>query len=347
LQQQIEQQVLLDLIPAMVWYKDSHNRILRANRRAADSIKKTVTEIEGRLTDEFYPEEAERYHQDDLEVIVSGRPKLGIIEPYQTGDGEKRWVQTDKVPYLDPQGKVLGVLVFAQDITDRKQTEEALRESADCLRVVMESASNGIIIADAGGKILSANTQVEAQFGYERGELLGHAVERLMPARLRPPGSDRAGVFLIGPDDRSVSPVCECVGLRKDGTEFPFTMTALSVADGERNPYGSGHPPGTRDRMNLRLVLTVGALCFIALLLVIGIRTAIRWLKIHYPQRANAVLSGVSLFLAGVGVLIAVEMKDRPAFRPNDLLTLQEPVVARTIVSDRESRSMTCVVDRP
>ena len=40
LQQQIEQQVLLDLIPAMVWYKDPHNRILRANRRAAESINK-------------------------------------------------------------------------------------------------------------------------------------------------------------------------------------------------------------------------------------------------------------------------------------------------------------------
>ncbi|HNI67883.1 MAG TPA: PAS domain S-box protein, partial [Nitrospira sp.] len=47
LQQQIEQQVLLDLIPAMVWYKDSHNRILRANRRAAESLHKTVAEIEG------------------------------------------------------------------------------------------------------------------------------------------------------------------------------------------------------------------------------------------------------------------------------------------------------------
>ena len=47
LQQQIEQQVLLSLIPAMVWYKDSHNRILRANRRAAESLRKTVAEIEG------------------------------------------------------------------------------------------------------------------------------------------------------------------------------------------------------------------------------------------------------------------------------------------------------------
>ena len=97
--------------------------------------------------------------------------------------------------------------------------------------------------------------------------------------------------------------------------------------------------------MNFRLVLTVVALGFIVLLLVIGIRTAVRWLKIHYPQRANAVLFGVCLLLAGAGVLIAIEMKDQPTFRPNDLLTLQEPVVARTIVSDRESRSITCVVD--
>ena len=152
-----------------------------------------------------------------------------IRDSYQTGDGEKRWVQTDKVPYLDPQGNVLGVLVFAQDITDRKRTEEALRESADCLRLVMESASNGIVIADAGGKILSANTHFEVQFGYERGELLGQPVERLIPARLRPQSTDRSAVFLVDPKDRPVSDARQCVGLRKDGTEFPFTMTLIPL----------------------------------------------------------------------------------------------------------------------
>ena len=48
-------------------------------------------------------------------------PKLGIVELYQTSSGEKRWVKTDKVPYRDPQENVIGVLVFAQDITERKQ----------------------------------------------------------------------------------------------------------------------------------------------------------------------------------------------------------------------------------
>jgi len=71
-----------------------------------------VAEVEGQLTSDLYPEEAEQYYQDDLSVIASGRPKLGIVELYQMASGEKRWVQTDKVPYRDPQGNVIGVLVL-------------------------------------------------------------------------------------------------------------------------------------------------------------------------------------------------------------------------------------------
>ena len=209
LQQQIEQQVLLDLIPAMVWYKDSHNRILRANRRAAESLHKTVSEIEGHATDEFYPEEAERYHQDDLEVIVSGRAKLGIVEPYRTGSGEKRWVQTDKVPYLDTRGTVVGVLVFAQDITERKQQEAASQDREDLLRLVMESATNSLVVADAEGKIKMANRHAEQQFGYEAGELPG---QRLMQLFCDPLCDTLA----------MTAPGLEAgMGRRKDGTEFP------------------------------------------------------------------------------------------------------------------------------
>jgi PAS domain S-box-containing protein len=126
-QQQIEQQALLDLIPAMVWYKDRHNRIIRTNRLAAESIHKTIAQVEGRLTRDLYPDEAEKYYQDDVDVIQSGQSKLGIVELYQTPSGGKRWVQTDKVPYRDPAGNIIGVLVFAQDITERRKAEEALQ----------------------------------------------------------------------------------------------------------------------------------------------------------------------------------------------------------------------------
>jgi|GEM_PF-3081457 len=122
--EQPEEQALLDGIPDMVWYKDRHNRIVRTNVKAAQSIGRRVAEVEGQSTYDLYPAEAEKYHQDDLEVITSGRPKRGIVELYQMGSGEKRWIQTDKVPYRDAQGTIIGVLVFARDITNRMKTVE-------------------------------------------------------------------------------------------------------------------------------------------------------------------------------------------------------------------------------
>ena len=172
LKQQIEQQVLLDLIPAMVWYKDTQNRILRANRQAAESIHKTVGDLEGKSTYDLYPEEAEKYHQDDLAVIASGGPKLGIVELYETSPGHKRWVQTDKVPYRDAQGNIIGVLVFAQDITDRLQAEAALQESEHQYRLLMEEASDAIVAVDMNGYFRLVNAKACELFGCTRPELL-------------------------------------------------------------------------------------------------------------------------------------------------------------------------------
>ena len=183
LQQQIEQQVLLDLIPAMVWYKNSQNRILRANRRAAESINKTVGEVEGKSTYDLYPEEAEKYHQDDLAVIASGQPALGIVELYEIAPGHKRWVQTDKVPYRDAQGNVIGVLVFAQDITERRQAEAALQESERQYRLLMEEASDAIVAVDMDGYFKMVNAKACELFGYTREELLQlHVRETYVPA---------------------------------------------------------------------------------------------------------------------------------------------------------------------
>jgi PAS domain S-box-containing protein len=183
LQQQIEQQVLLDLIPAMVWYKDSQNRILRANQHAAASINKSVAEVEGKSTYDLYPEEAEKYHQDDLAVIASGQPKLGIVEQYEIAPGQKRWVQTDKVPYRDAQGNIIGVLVFAQDITERRQAEAALQESERQYRLLMEEASDAIVAVDMEGYFRLVNAKACELIGYTREELLHlHVRETYIPA---------------------------------------------------------------------------------------------------------------------------------------------------------------------
>ena len=96
----------------------------------------------------MYPEEqAEAYWRDDKEVMASGKAKTGIIEPMETSQGT-RLVQTSKIPYVDEQGAVAGVIGFALDITEQKQAEEALNKSERIYRAIGESLDYGIWICD-------------------------------------------------------------------------------------------------------------------------------------------------------------------------------------------------------
>ena len=148
-----ELRVILDTMPAMVWYKDRDNRILRANRSAAKTVGLTPTAIEGRSTYDLFPDHAERYHRDDLDVIRSGAPKLGIIEKLLNADGDDRWVRTDKIPYRDAHGEIIGVIVFAIDITDQKNAEAALAHARDQLEQRVQERTQAL--AEAIGSLRS------------------------------------------------------------------------------------------------------------------------------------------------------------------------------------------------
>jgi PAS domain S-box-containing protein len=127
-QQQTELRVLIDLMPALIMFKDTENRILRINRRGAEAEGLRVDEIEGRSALEIYPDTAAEGHLADLEVIRSGRPQLGFVQKIRTRLGQEMWVQRDRVPYSDASGKVIGIVLMAQDVTGRKRDQEALQE---------------------------------------------------------------------------------------------------------------------------------------------------------------------------------------------------------------------------
>ena len=121
--QKNEYEIIFNSAPAFIIYKDLQNNILRANKAVADSLDLTTDEIEGKHSKELYPDHYEKYFSDDLEVMESGNPKLGIVEPYPMKSGEMKWVQTNKVPYRDKNGNTLGILLFAVDITKQKKAE--------------------------------------------------------------------------------------------------------------------------------------------------------------------------------------------------------------------------------
>jgi PAS domain S-box-containing protein len=134
-ERQREQQVIFDSVPAFIIYKDTQNRILRLNEAAAAALGGTSATIEGKRTEDILPAEvAAQLFADDLKVIRSGQPQLGIIESHPTAEGRAHWFRTDKVPFRDDVGQVVGVVVFSVDITERKVVETALKESEEKLK---------------------------------------------------------------------------------------------------------------------------------------------------------------------------------------------------------------------
>jgi len=124
-------QIIFDSVPAWIFYKDKDNRLLRVNRAFADIMGIPREELEGKSIFDLYPrEQAEAYWKDDQDVIASGKPKTSIIEPTQI-KGDERWVQTDKIPYRDAQGKIIGVIGFSMEITERRRAEEAIRRNEE------------------------------------------------------------------------------------------------------------------------------------------------------------------------------------------------------------------------
>jgi len=135
-----ELQMILDSVPALIFYKDTEGRIIRANKALADSLRMPIKDIIGKTTEELFPEEqAEKMRKDDKEVIVSGEPKMGIIESYDTPEGV-RWAITDKIPYINKEGKVTGVIGLAKDITVQRKSEQELQQTHQRLKKTTDAA---------------------------------------------------------------------------------------------------------------------------------------------------------------------------------------------------------------
>jgi len=168
--QKEEQQVILDSVPAWIFYKDKENRFLRVNEAFCKVMGLPKEQLEGKTLWDFYPkDQADAYWKDDLEVINSGQPKRNIIEPLTLSD-RALWVQTDKILYRDASGNIAGIIGFTLDITERKQAEEALRASRNLLQSIVENVPIRVFWKDTELRYLGCNTAFARDAGMSRSE---------------------------------------------------------------------------------------------------------------------------------------------------------------------------------
>lgn len=130
---------------------------------------------------------------------------------------------------LNPIETADGMMVLAAvvDITERKKAEERVA-------LAVEAAPNGMIMIDQIGGITLVNSKTEEMFGYQRHELIGQAIELLIPHRFRGEHPNNRSMFFTELNTRPMGANRNLFALRKDGSEFPVEigLNPIETADG-------------------------------------------------------------------------------------------------------------------
>ena len=183
----------------------------------------SAQEAEGKKWMEFvhpdYLDKMVEYHQKRLQDPESVPNRYETVFINKNGEEMTMYINVTELPGTD------NWLASAVDITDLKKTEEKLEKNVLRFRALAENALEGIITTGAHGEILYFNKSLEEMFGYFKDELKNSDITMLMPERFHERFQANLKKFRATGEHRLAGRTIETIGLKKDGTEFPFEMS--------------------------------------------------------------------------------------------------------------------------
>lgn len=172
----------------------------------------------------------------DEESICAEALQLGVAvheSVRRRKDGSLVHVNVSTRAVFGEGGPLAYFLSSLKDVTQLKVLRDAKLVEAR-FRDLLESTPDAIVMVNATGRIVLVNSQAERVFGYPRGQLLGQAIEVLLPQRYRSAHLGHRSGFFVQPRTRTMGAGLELHGVRSDGSEFPveISLSPLETEEG-------------------------------------------------------------------------------------------------------------------
>lgn len=219
----------LEVAGVMVIVLNRRGQVELINRKGCEVLGYREDEIIGKdWFSEFIPERMKSEVKLVFTMLVSGSSEAAEAEGYYEnpvvtrGGGERTVLWHNSV--LKEDGRVIGILSSGEDITERKLTEKALKESEARYRLVHNTAFDGIIIANSQDRIIDCNDSAARIFGYARGEIIGMPVSTIVPEKYREAHRKGLKRFLETGESKVQGQIVELEGIKKSGEIFPLEL---------------------------------------------------------------------------------------------------------------------------
>ncbi|PMP85099.1 MAG: hypothetical protein C0174_05455 [Thermodesulfobium narugense] len=183
---------VIDLVPDMVWLKDSQKRYLLANKAICNKLlhAKNTNEPVGK-TDLYFAQRIRAQKPDDpnfhtfgelcmdSDSVVLATKKRGRFEEYGNVAGKYLHLDVIKVPRKNEKGEITAILGAARDVTEQKIAEKQLKEAQESLKhslayhkILFEKNAAGMLIIDKNFTIIDANPTICKMLLYTKEELI-------------------------------------------------------------------------------------------------------------------------------------------------------------------------------
>ena len=234
---------LVDAAPDALVVIDPSGAIVLINRQAESLFGYRRDDLLGQRVEVLVPEHLRERHVD----LRTGYSQAPVVRPMATGqalygrrsDGTEFPAEISLSPVETTNGTLFVAAI--RDATDRQRTVRELAhllvkaEDAEArFKGLLESAPDAVVIARQDGRIMLANRQVEALFGYRPAELVDQPVELLIPERFHARHVQHRTAYQSAPRARPMGAGLDLFGRRKDGSEFEVEVSlSLFESEGE------------------------------------------------------------------------------------------------------------------
>jgi PAS domain S-box-containing protein len=229
---------VLDNLFAFVGLLTPDGTIIDANRAPLEAGGLTRQDVCGKKIWDAYWFSHDPYLQARMRLVVEAASRGEVSRcdlVVRMKNDTRMTIDFMIAPLHNDAGQITHLVPSAIDISGRAVSEEALRQSEERFRCVVEAAPDGLAMVDRDGRLALVNSGMERMFGYPREELIGQPIEMLMPERYRRAHPGLRGAYMAAPTTREMAGRRELYALRKDGSEFPVEigLNALNIVGGE------------------------------------------------------------------------------------------------------------------